>query len=259
MHSCLYEGWVTHRRDAPAHAFRFPLAMLYLDLDELDVVFRGRWCWSVDRPALAWFRRADHVGPADVPLADAVRALVAGHTGRWPTGPIRLLTHPRYAGYVFNPLSLFYCFDATGERIAAVLAEVTNTPWGERHQYVLAGEDGAAPDTVARHAKAFHVSPFLPMALDYDWRIGRPGPSLAVRIAARSQAAAPSAGPVFTATLALRRRPIQGRSLAGVLVRFPALTAQVVTGIYWQALRLWWRGAPFHAHPPSQAAPGGGR
>jgi len=124
---------------------------------------------------------------------------------------------------------------------------------------VLAGEDGAAPDTVARHAKAFHVSPFLPMALDYDWRIGRPGPSLAVRIAARSQAAAPSAGPVFTATLALRRRPIQGRSLAGVLVRFPALTAQVVTGIYWQALRLWWRGAPFHAHPPSQAAPGGGR
>ena len=260
MESCLYEGWVSHQREGDIrHAFRFPLAMLYLDLDELDVVFRGRWCWSVDRPALAWFRRADHVGAPDVPLAETVRALVAARIGHRPTGPIRLLTHPRYAGYVFNPLSLFYCFDAAGERIDAILADVTNTPWGERHQYVLAGSDLAAADTVARHAKAFHVSPFLPMALDYDWRIGRPGAALAVRIAARAQAGTPSADPVFTATLALRRRPIEGRTLAGVLVRFPALTAQVVAGIYWQALRLWWRGAAFHAHPPSPAAPGGGR
>lgn len=267
MESCLYEGWVTHRRDGDIHhAFRFPLAMLYLDLDELDTVFRGRWCWSVDRPALAWVRRADHLGPADVPLAEAVRAIVAGRIGRRPTGPIRLLTHPRYAGYVFNPLSLFYCFDAAGERVEAVLADVTNTPWGERHQYVLEGDDAAATtDTVARHAKAFHVSPFLPMALDYDWRIGRPGPSLAVRIAARAQdqagdqAGGSTAAPLFTATLTLRRRPIDGPTLAAVLVRFPAQTVQVVAGIYWQALRLWWRGATFHPHPPSQAAPGGGR
>jgi len=261
MESCLYEGWVSHRRDGDVqHAFRFPLAMLYCDLDELDVVFRGRWCWSVDRPALAWLRRADHVGRADVPLADAVRDIVASRIGRRPTGPIRLLTHPRYAGYVFNPLSLFYCFDPSGERIEAVLADVTNTPWGERHQYVIAGtETDATADVVAHHAKAFHVSPFLPMALDYAWRIGRPGPSLAVRIAARAQHADPLAAPVFTATLALRRRPIDGRTLAGVLIRFPVQTAQVVAGIYWQALGLWWRGATFHAHPPSPAASGGGR
>lgn len=276
MESCLYEGWVTHQRAGDVrHAFRFPLAMLYLDLDELDVVFRRRWCWSTRGPALAWVRRADHIGPPDVPLAEAVRALVAGSTGRWPAGPIRLLTHPRYAGYVFNPLSLFYCFDATGTRVETIVADVTNTPWGERHQYVLGvGTEGrdrspdlvsqatpAGTDTVARHAKAFHVSPFLPMALDYDWRLGRPGAELDARITATPQggARASTGAPVFTATLALRRRPIDGRTLAGVLLRFPLQTVQVVAGIYWQALRLWWRGAPFHAHPPSPAVTGGGR
>jgi hypothetical protein len=263
MESCLYEGWVTHRRAGGVrHAFRFPLAMVYLDLDELDVVFRRRWCWSTRGPALAWVRRADHIGRPDQPLADAVRELVAGRLGRRPAGPIRLLTHPRYAGYVFNPLSLFYCFDAAGTRVEAVVADVTNTPWGERHQYVLAaGEADAEAPTVARHAKAFHVSPFLPMALDYDWRIGRPGPTLEARITATppdGQAPA-AAGPLFTANLALRRRPISGGTLAGVLLRFPLQTVQVVAGIYWQALRLWWRGAPFHAHPPSPAVTGGGR
>jgi len=263
MESCLYEGWVAHRRGGDvAHAFRFPLAMVYLDLDEFDIAFRGRWCWSTSHPALAWVRRSDHLGPPDVPLAEAVRDLVASRIGVRPRGPIRLLTHPRYAGYVFNPLSLFYCFDATGERIDAIVADVTNTPWGERHQYVLAASDGpAASATRARHAKAFHVSPFLPMAMDYDWRIGRPGRSLAVRITAQRPAAAGDVtGPVFNATLTLRRRPIDGRSLARVLVRFPLLTAQVVGAIYWQAFRLWRRGAPFHAHPASPApAPGGGR
>jgi uncharacterized protein len=262
MQSCLYEGWITHRREGDVrHAFRFPLAMLYLDLDELDDVFRRRWCWSADRPALAWVRRADHIGRPDTPLADAVRDLVARRTGARPDGPIRLLTHPRYAGYVFNPLSLFYCFDPAGTRVEAVVADVTNTPWGERHQYVLTPAAPGAVDAVeARHAKAFHVSPFLPMALEYDWRLGLPGRSLGVRIAARLPGVPAAAGPaVFTATLALRRRAITGRTLAGVLVRFPAQTVQVVVGIYWQALRLWWRGAPFHAHPGRPAMPRGAR
>jgi uncharacterized protein len=259
MESCLYEGWVAHHRDGDVpHAFRFPLAMLYLDLDELDVVFRGRWGWSTRRPALAWVRRADHLGAPEAPLADTVRDLVAARLGTRPAGPIRLLTHPRYAGYVFNPLSLFYCFDRAGDRVEAVVADVTNTPWGERHQYVLAAAGGHA-----RHGKAFHVSPFLPMALDYDWRIGRPGRSLGVRIAAHApggQANETAAAPVFTATLALRRRSIDGASLARVLVRFPLLTLQVAAAIYWQAFRLWRRGAPLHTHPrPQPAAPGGGR
>jgi DUF1365 family protein len=159
-------------------------------------------------------------------------------------------------------------------RVEAVVADVTNTPWGERHQYVLAAGDTGDGDTIARHRKAFHVSPFLPMAMEYDWRIGRPGASLGVRIAARAHGpadagdgpggperteATATGAPVFTATLAMRRRPIDATTLAGVLLRFPAQTAQVVAAIYWQAFRLWRRGAPFHAHPGAQAAPGGGR
>jgi hypothetical protein len=258
MESCLYEGRVRHRRHGDvAHAFSFPLAMLYLDLDEQDAVFRGRWAWSARRPALAWFRRADHVGPATVPLADAVRDLVAARTGARPTGPVRLLTHPRYAGYVFNPLSLFFCFGPDGRRLEAVVADVTNTPWGERHQYVLdaGGAAGGSASGRWRHAKAFHVSPFLPMALDYEWRIAGPGASLAVRIAARPHGAREDSAPSFVATLALRRRAIDGRSLAGVLVRFPLQTAQVVVAIYAHALRLWWRGARVHPHPRTEAAP----
>jgi DUF1365 family protein len=259
MESCLYEGRVRHRRGGQTPtAFTFPLAMLYLDLDEIAEVFRGRWCWSTTGPAFAWVRRRDHLGDPRQPLADAVRELVEARTGRRPDGPVRMLTHPRYAGYIFNPLTLFYCFAPDGERLEAVVADVTNTPWRERHQYVLA----APADPVAlrvSHEKAFHVSPFLPMTLDYHWSIGRPGPSLALRIAARPRRTAGPADPVFAASLTLRRRPIDSRTLAGVLLRFPLQTAQVIAGIYGQAFRLWLRGARVHGHPrrPAPAVEGG--
>ena len=135
--SCIYEGEVRHRRFAPVnHEFRNRLFLMYVDLDELPTLFRRRWLWSANRPNLAWFRRGDHLGPADQPLADSVRDLVAARTGQRPAGPIRLLTHFRYFGFAMNPISLYYCFDAD-EQIESVVAEVTNTPWGEQHCYVL--------------------------------------------------------------------------------------------------------------------------
>jgi len=168
MYSCLYEGWVRHRRYAPrAHAFRYRLFMLYLDLDELDTVFRGRWLWSTRRPALAWFRRADYLGDARVPLKQAVLDRVEQATGRRPRGPVRLLTHLRYCGHCMNPVSFYYCFDETGERVDTVVAEITNTPWGERHVYVLPVD----PDQRVLHFrfdKRLHVSPFMAMDLNYD-------------------------------------------------------------------------------------------
>jgi hypothetical protein len=191
-----------------------------------------------------------------------VRDLVEARTGFRPAGPVRLLTHPRYAGYVFNPLSLYYCLAPDRAGLEAVVADVTNTPWGERHQYVLGPADGpAGAETRAwRHAKAFHVSPFLPMTLDYDWHVSQPGARLGVHIAARpGDGSRAAAGPVFDATLALRRRPISPRELRRVLVRFPLLTAQIVAGIYAQAARLWWRGVPVHAHPTAAPGSGGAR
>ena len=127
--SAVYEGTVLHRRHAPhAHAFRYRMAQLYLDLDELERVFARRWLWSIERRNLAQFRRADYLGPTDLPLAEAVRARVEAATGARPQGPIRLLTHLRYAGVIFNPVSFYYCFGADGNTLEAILAEITNTP-----------------------------------------------------------------------------------------------------------------------------------
>jgi len=253
MNSALYEGTVRHRRFAPrSHAFRYGLSLLWLDLAELDSVFRGRWFWSTRGPRLAWWRRADYLGDAAVPLDTAVRDLVQDRTGVRPAGPIRLLTHPRYFGYGFNPVSFYFCYAADGEALEAILAEVTNTPWKERHVYVLdAASNQGTPERLAfARAKAFHVSPFLPMGLEYRFRITRPGHRLTVHMVDLE-----GGQPVFDATLSLSRRPISGTSLARALIRFPFMTGQVIAGIYWQALRLWLKGVPVFDHPAPQPAP----
>ncbi len=249
--SAVYEGWVRHRRHAPvAHHFRYRMAQLYLDLDELDRVFDGRWLWSCERANLASFHRADYLRPDTVDLRSAVRARVAAATGRAPDGPIRLLTHLRYAGLAFNPVSFYYCYRADGTTLDAIVADITNTPWGERHAYVLPLEAGVAHGRAWAwdFDKRFHVSPFMPMDCAYHWRFTAPGDDLHVhmdvhRADTRS----------FDATLALQRRPLDGRSLARVLWCYPAMTAQVVGAIHWQALRLWLKRAPVHDHPRKAA------
>ncbi|HUO78599.1 MAG TPA: DUF1365 domain-containing protein [Steroidobacteraceae bacterium] len=256
MHSALYHGWLDHRRRLPRrHAFRYRLFMAYLDLDELDEVFRGRWLWSTRRPGLVRFDRRDHLGDPAQPLADAVRALVAERTGRRPAGPIRLLTHLRMFGYVFNPLSLYYCFDAAGQVVEAVVAEVNNTPWGERHCYVLRQDTPGARCLQAQSAKAMHVSPFQPMAVRYDWRLQTPGEVLAVHLALRPAESPGAEGvPLLGARLTLRRVPITGAALAGTLLRFPWMTAKVIAAIHWEALRLWLKRVPVFDHPARSRA-----
>ncbi|MHC4959381.1 MAG: DUF1365 domain-containing protein [Planctomycetota bacterium] len=239
-HSCLYDGRVRHRRIHPVrHAFTKRLFYLYLDLDELPRLFDRRWLWSARRAALAWFRRSDYLGDPAVPLADAVRDLVEERTGRRPTGPVRLLTHLRYFGLSFNPVSFYYCFDEPGERVETVVAEITNTPWGERHAYVVPGNSRHH-----RFAKSFHVSPFMGMDDTYDWSLPDPDERLLVHMENRR-----AGGRHFDATLTMRRRPLNGRTLAMSLLRFPFMTLGVVAGIYFEALRLWLKRAPFHAHP----------
>ena len=247
--SCLYEGRVRHRRFAPrAHEFSYSLFFCYLDLDELDRVFAGRWLWSARRPAVAWLRRGDHLGDPDVPMSTAVRDLVERESGKRPTGPIRLLTHLRYFGYCFNPVSFFYCFDDAGERVETIVAEVSNTPWRERHCYVLTEALNEGADTRKRYrfAKDFHVSPFMDMAHDYDWRFGEPGNQLAIHMENWKTGAR-----YFDATMSLRRRAMTGWTLASALARFPQMTGKVIAAIYWQALLLWLKRIPFHSHPRS--------
>jgi len=248
MQSALYTGWVKHRRLSPrAHAFRYPLFMALLDLGELREAFRGRWLWGVERRAFVSFRRADHMGDPARPLDECVRELVERESGRRPAGPVRLLTHLRFAGYVFNPVSFYYCYAADGVTLEAVVAEVSNTPWGERHCYVLpAGEgEGARAGAVVRHTpKLMHVSPFMPMGLGYEWRLDAPRARLAVHMRCLE-----GGEELFNATLLMHRRPLQAGAMAATLVRFPLMTARVVLAIHWQALLLWLKRVPFYAHP----------
>lgn len=248
MNSALYFGRVRHRRTAPVgNAFTYRIFQVFLDLAELDEVFRGSWCWSARRPALAWFRRTDHLGDPDLPLDEAVRRLAAERTGRRPNGPIRLLTHLRYFGYVMNPVSFYYCYDAAGEQVETIVAEIHNTPWGERHCYVLNQAD--APGGEHQFDKDFHVSPFMDMEQSYIWRFNQPGEALTVHMDNVERG-----DKLFDATLTLEKREINAASLAGALLIYPLMTAKVIAAIYWQALKLWVKGAPIYTHPKNKPA-----
>jgi len=251
LNSAIYSGLVRHRRLRPRrHEFDYRLFMLYLDLDELDRVFADRWLWSVERPNLVSFRRRDHMGPQDVGLDEAVRRRVRQSTGVRPAGPIRLLTHPRYLGYVFNPISVYYCFDAAGERVQAFIAEVSNTPWNERHWYVLPVDSGGKGGYHEfRVDKAMHVSPFMTMDHVYDWRIGEPGERLDIHLRNTCRGEH-----LFDASLALQREPLDARHCARHLFRQPFMTGRVIAAIHWQALRLWLKGIPLQPHPDAPPA-----
>lgn len=256
MESALYLGNVRHRRYTPRrHRFAYPLFLLYADLDELEELQKTSWLLSTRRLAVAWLRRRDYFGASgkkepgtsggpEITWAEEVRRLVLERTGRYPAGAVRLLTHPRTLGFRMNPVSLFYCHDRKGD-LAAVVAEVTNTPWDESHLYVVENqkaEDGGTWES--RFPKALHVSPFFPMDHEYRWLVRPPGPKLLVHMENYRQGSK-----VFDATLHLERRPLTRQSLRRVLLRYPAMTLRVFLWIYFQAARLKLAGVPFHSHP----------
>lgn len=244
MKSRIYEGVVRHCRHSPRqHAFEYRVAMPYLCLDELPELFAGKRFWSAHGRALAEFRRSDFLGDPNLPLQDEVRRRIREETGAEHTGPIYLLANLRYFGYVMNPIACYYCFNADGTRLEYLVAEVNNTPWDERHSYVLAGPaTGDWLDT--SFDKRFHVSPFHPMAMRYHWRSNTPTKRLLLRMENRADGES-----VFDATLSLTARPLTSASLNRLLLRYPFMTAKVALAIYWQALRLYAKGVPFYPHP----------
>jgi hypothetical protein len=269
--SAVYEGWIRHRRMEPVeHSFRYRFFLTYLDLAELPGVLDPYPLYSARRRAPARFRRADYLGDPERPLDACVRDTVEAAGAPRPTGPVRLLTGLRYLGHSFNPVSFYYCFDPTGRRVEAVVAEVENIPWGERHAYVLERGDRKGTVLADEMEKRHHVSPLMGMDQTYAFRAGMPGERLQIHIESRPRedaaarepsggtampVAAPPAAKTFDATLSLHRRELSRPLLLGLLARYPAMSLQVGAKIYIQAARLKLKGARYYPHPEGAEVP----
>ena len=238
--SAIYEGTIRHRRFAQREReFRHRIAMAYVDLDELPDLLSGRLVRR--RPGIVRFRNADYLG------LDEIRGRVRAEFGFAPDGPIRVLTHLRSFGHCFNPVSFYYCFDRD-ERLTALVAEVTNTPWGERQSYALRRECGAGRVLRGESEKLMHVSPFFGMDQRYEWRVAEPGATLSVHIENHE-----AGRRAFDATLSLERRELSRRSRAAGTARYPAATLRVLALIYAHAAAIRMRGIRARPHPAKAA------
>lgn len=242
--SAIYTGRVRHRRCSPKeHAFSYRVFMVYCDLSELEQLVSLSTLWTLNKPGLARFCRKDFHGDPRKPLAEAVKDTVEAQLGWRPKGAVRMLANWRYFGYNMNPLTTYYCFDTctrnNSEHLVAILAEVTNTPWGERHAYALAC-DSDKEKQCFEFDKAFTVSPFNPVNMRYRWLSNTPGEALYVHIDTEFDGERR-----VDATMTLKRIPMSGAALNRILIRYPLMTVKVISAIYWQALVLFLKGIPF--------------
>jgi len=242
----VYEGTVRHRRYSPfENEFEYELFMMFLPLDEIETVLEDIPGWSADGFAPAWFRNSDHLGPNDQPLHRTIRDLVEERTNFRPGGSVYLLTHLRYFGYCFNPVSFYYCFNDHG-RMETVIPEVSNTPWGDLDFYVLPRTSGTERGSFTEFCfdKSFYVSPFMPPDIGYRMKINVPHEHHLIHIDSYRESQR-----IFDATLKLTKKPFTRRNLTWFLLKHPLMTMKVIGGIYYEALKIWFKESVFYPHP----------
>ena len=220
--------------------------MVYLDLNSFEKSLNKSWIWNVNKSALVSFMRDDYHGNNNTDLDTSVRETIFKKTGKNIEGPIRLLTHLRYFGYCFNPVSFYYCFDKNDTRVLFILVEVTNTPWKERYSYVISNNDkNEKPNKISAELdKKLHVSPFWGMDHKYEWLFSEPRKRLLVNMKNFKDKSK-----VFDANLSMERIPFNLKNLIKQVLRFPLITMIIVFRIHWHAFKLWLKKAPFYIHP----------
>lgn len=265
MHSAIYQGSLRHRRFFPKrHEFTYTSTLFYIDLDELPELFDGVTGWSLNRANFGSFRRTDFLGDPVVPLKDAVycevnRLLAASEqstissTIRCPDGPVRMLTNLRVLGFCFNPVTLYYLFNRHSVQPAMILAQVNNTPWNERHTYLIHCDEETGKAN-SHFDKQFHVSPFNQLDMEYRWISSVPAEHILVHmenhmsLTSSSGCAEQQSTCQMDATLTLKRQPWSESALQKILWLQPWAAIKVPVAIYWQALRLFVKGVPVHNH-----------
>lgn len=247
--AALYVGDVMHARLKPmGHRFNYRVMSLLIDLDQLGEADRLTPLFGVNRRALYSFQEKDHGRRDGTSLRAYVQTCADAHGVDLTGGRVLLLSYPRLFGYTFNPLSVYFCYAATGA-LALIIYEVRNT-FGDIHPYVLPVRPGEVSPAGIRQQqdKLFYVSPFIDMAMRYHFRLVPPGPTVRLRILETD-----AEGPVLAATFSGRRQPLSTAALLRSLVALPLMTLKVIAAIHWEALRLWVKGARLVPRPPSAA------
>ena len=246
----IYRGWVRHRRYKPkSHDFRYPMAMVMFDLDDLDNIFSKSKYWSLEKKNLISFKKTDYIQSnfnVDKSIKSSIYDVIKKQTGQYFDGSIMLLTHPRYFGFVMNPVSFYFCYN--GDNLVHIVSEINNTPWDERFTYVLSAKGTSSRSNSSvfyfEFDKKFHVSPFMPMDMQYRWRFSLQANKVNIHMVLMQHGEK-----LFDATMQGEHQPFTAQSMRSLPFSYPLQTLLVAWRIYWNALILYIKGIKFLTHP----------